>query len=77
MNQSKNTGNSFVVFCGSKDTMEKISERGARALNPKTMKYQLIDKSAKYSVVKSGHVLYDLVADIDLRRIANEKGLIL
>ena len=67
----------YTVFCGGKETMEAIASHGAKGLNPRTMKYQIIDKNAQYEVVKTGEVLHDLLSDIDLRGIAEKKGLIL
>lgn len=67
----------YPVFVGAKETMEKIALRGARALNPKTMRFQLIDKLARYEVRKhhSGGLLYSLMSNIDLLKVANDNGL--
>jgi len=76
----------FEVFCGSKETMEMIASKGARGLNPKTMKWQVIDKTAQYEVREdkrfldeegNEHIMADLLSNLDLRTIAKEKGLIL
>ena len=83
----------YEVFCGSAKAMLKIMEIGAKGLNPKTRKFQIIDKKARYKVridkiieadelhqKKYGekHIkLATLLSDKDLRKIAEEKGLIL
>jgi hypothetical protein len=75
--------NNFEIFCGSKETMESIANRkcGAVALNPRTMRYQTIDKAAKYEVkptpTKEPSCLFSLYSNLDLRAIAKEKQLIL
>lgn len=76
----------YEIFCGSKNTMEQIKLKGARALNPTTMKFQVIDKKALYKikidniiVVDEGkeHICAALFSNINLRKIAEDKGLIL
>lgn len=64
------------IFCGSLETMQKVANRGVRALNPRTMKWNVINKKAKYNVVSSG-VLTSLFSDIDLCKEAKERGLII
>jgi len=90
--QMKGVFKVFEVYIGSHDTMGKIAQRGATGLNRKTMRYQVIDKTAKYSIVDTCHkdcVSYSdcqakghspcatLYSDKDLRAIAKEKGLIM
>lgn len=66
----------YVVFCGQYEVMKAITEKGARALNPKNHKYQIIDENAKYEIVKDKSGFYELKCDKDLRKIAQENGLI-
>lgn len=66
----------YVVFCGQYEVMKAIAEKGVRALNPKTHKYQIIE-NARYEIVKDKSGFYELKCDKDLRKIANENGLIL
>lgn len=76
----------FEVNCGSREAMEMIAERGKTALNPETMKWQIIDSNAKYQirvdkVIKDSETGKDiecctLLSNMDLRSIAKEKGLI-
>lgn len=66
----------YVVFCGQYEVMKAIAEKGARALNPKNHKYQIIDENAKYEIVKDENGFYELKCDKDLRKIAQENGLI-
>lgn len=78
----------YNIFVGSADTMNKIANRpqGAVALNRKTMKWQTIDKDAKYEV-RIDKVIQDdegnniecatLLSDLDLHSIAKEKELIM
>lgn len=77
----KNQKFEFEIFCGAKETMDSISKRGAKALNRKTTKHQVIDRSAKYEVRKTDtkfkSSLYSLYSDKDLHAIAKEKGLIM
>lgn len=65
----------YEVACGSLKTMEMIKEKGFKALNPNTHKFQIVDKEAKYEIVKDG-ILYFLKSDKDLIKIAKAKGLI-
>ena len=67
----------YVVFCGQYAVMKAILEKGARALNPKNHKYQIIDKNAKYKILKDKTGFYELRSNKDLRKIAKENGLIL
>jgi hypothetical protein len=71
----------YEIFCGAKDTMEDIAKRGARALNRKTMRWQVIDKTALYEVrqteTKEPSTLHSLFSNLDLRQIAKEKNLII
>lgn len=67
----------YVVFCGQYEVMKAIAEKGARGLNPESNKYQIIDKNAKYKILKDKTGFYELKCDKDLRKIANENGLIL
>lgn len=78
----------YEVFVGSEKTMNSIKEKGARALNLKTNKWQIIDKDAKY-FIRIDKTIPDeysetgftncctLLSDKDLRTIAKEKGLII
>lgn len=65
----------YKIACGDYETMKTIAERGFRALNPKTHKWQVVDRKAKYKVLPDG-IAYTLFSDKDLRKIADEKGLI-
>lgn len=67
----------YVVFCGQYEVMKAITEKGARALNPKNHKYQIIDENAKYKILKDENGFYELRSDKDLRKIAKENGLIM
>ena len=67
----------YTVFVGAGDTMQRIATMGATALNPKTMRSQVINKSATYSVQRAGESLYELRSNIDIRTEAEQKGLIL
>lgn len=76
----------FEVACGSLETMQKLAKKGLRALNPKTMRYQVIDKNAVYEAryhktIKDTDgndcVLGLLFCDVDLHKIAKVKGLIM
>lgn len=40
----------YEVFCGSYEAMKMIADRGAKALNSKTHKFQVIDKNAQYKI---------------------------
>lgn len=66
---------SIKIVCGSYEAMAMIKERGFKALNPKTKKFQIVDKHAKYEIVKEDN-LYFLKSDKDLIKIAEKKGLI-
>lgn len=76
----------FKVFCGSKEAMEAIAQQGVKGLNPKTMKWEIIDKKAKYQVIEDscdkciskGECISKcatLYSDRDLRIFAKQKGL--
>lgn len=74
----------YEIFCGSKETMESIAKKGAKALNPKTMKWQVINQEAQYEVREDKtiydddgkpHICATLLSNMDLRAIAKEKGL--
>ena len=67
----------YVVFCGQYEVMNAIAEKGARGLNPESNKYQIIDKNAKYKILKDKTGFYELRSNKDLRKIAKENGLIL
>lgn len=68
----------FTIFCGSYEAMKMIADNKARALNPKTHRFQIIDKEALYKVIKDDDSsLFFLKSDKNLRKIAEEKGLIL
>ena len=67
----------YVIYCGQYEVMKAIAEKGARALNPKNHKYQIIDENAKYEIVKDENGFYELRSDKDLRKIAKENGLIM
>ncbi len=83
----------YEVFCGSYEAMKKIAENGAKALNYKTNRFQIIDKTAKYKVRIDNIIEADkayqekygekyiktatLLSDKNLRQIAKEKGLII
>ena len=69
----------YSIFCGSKETMQNIANRKARALNPKTMRWQVIDSTALYKVVPDpkSDLLYWLTSNKDLTKIAKVKGLII
>lgn len=66
----------FNILIGSKEVMEEYAKSGVSALNPKTMKFQIINKEAKYKVIDDG-IGATLTSDIDLITEAKEKGLIL
>lgn len=76
----------YEVNCGSREAMEMIIAKGKVALNPKTMKWQIIDKNAKYQI-RIDKVINDsetgnkiecctLLSNMDLCGIAKQKGLI-
>ena len=67
----------YVVFCGQYEVMKAIADKKVKGLNPKNHKYQIIDKNAKYKILKDKTGFYELRSDKDLRKIAKENGLIL
>jgi len=67
----------YEIFCGSRLTMEKTMERGVVGLNPKTHRWQIVDKAAKYEIIHLKKTLYALMSDKDLQGVARERGLIL
>ena len=67
----------YVVFCGQYEVMKAIADKKVKGLNPKNHKYQIIDENAKYKILKDKTGFYELRSDKDLRKIANENGLIL
>lgn len=67
----------YKIFCGAKETMEKIAFRHARGLNPKTMKWQVIDKTAKYEIVSGKGIIFWLTSNLNLDKIAKQKSLII
>lgn len=64
-----------LVAYGSFETMKTIKDKGFKALNPKTHKFQIVDKKAKYEIRPDG-IGFSLFSDKDLRKIAEEKELI-
>ena len=75
----------FLVNCGGLETMEKLAAHGRKALNPKTHKWQIISKSAKYKVVEGESIQSEeyglqrtanLYCNEDLVAIAKAKGLV-
>lgn len=78
----------YEIFVGGEEAMQMMADHGAKALNPKTMRWQIIDKNAKY-IVRIDKTISDdisptgftnmatLLCDKDLRSIAKQKGLIL
>ena len=68
----------YEIFHGRETTMKMISENGARGLNPKTHKFQIIDKYAKYQIrIDKSGVTGTLLSNKNLIKIAEQKGLIL
>lgn len=69
----------YEIFCGSYNAMKMIASNGAKALNRKTKKFQIIDKKAKYKIEKDSDsdILYILKCNKNLRKIAENKNLIL
>lgn len=67
----------YVVFCGQYEVMKAIADKKVKGLNPKNHKYQIIDENAKYKILKDKTGFYELRSDKDLRKIANENGLII
>jgi len=66
----------FEIYNGSKYAMELIKSQGVRALNPRTMRYKAVNKLASYEVIDKDHT-HVLTSDMDLRKEAKQKGLIL
>ena len=75
----------YEIFCGSIETMKRIAEEGVKALNPKTMRWQIVNKNAKYEIKEDYRIPIGdeikigatLLSNIDLRKEAEEKGLII
>ena len=67
----------FIVLYGAEHTMKRVAQKGCTALNRNTMRYQLIDKAAQYTVHRVSGDLFVLKSDKDLPSIAKNKGLIL
>ena len=69
----------YRILCGGYETMKKVAEKGVKGLNSKTMKWQIVDKGAIYSIRKpdKGKTLSYLYSDKDLHNIAEQKGLII
>lgn len=65
----------YEICYGDLETMKKIKEKGFRALNTKTHKFQIVDKNAKYEIRPNG-IGFSLFSNKDLLKIAEEKGLI-
>lgn len=75
----------FRVCTGGLETMTKIAQKGLKGLNGKTMRYQVIDKNAHYLVIKDREPIVSeeygvqwlatLYSDLDLQKIAEQKGL--
>ena len=72
-------GYPYRIFCGHVETMRRVAEHGARALNTKTHKWQVVDKTAKYLVVEDnvGNGAADLFSNLDLRKMAKDRGMII
>lgn len=77
----------YPVLCGALSTMESYVRHGVPGLNPKTMRWELIDRDALYTVridkkiedssAEGGTaVLGTLLCDRNLKAIAQQKGLI-
>lgn len=75
----------FRICCGALNTMLLIAERGYKRLNPRTRKWQVVDKNAIYEIRNvqnfvsdegQPYTCADLYADRDLGTIAKAKGLI-
>ena len=66
----------YEVAVGTKRAMGILKKHGFRGLNPRTMRYQVIDKNAKCQVVKD-QPGYALHCNKNLRAIAKRKGLIM
>jgi len=78
----------FTIFVGSEETMTACANHGVRALNPKTMRWQIVDKNVKYQVRIDKAIedeysptgfcnMATLLCDKDLKAIARGKGLLL
>mgnify|MGYP001565155193 CR=1 FL=1 len=69
----------YEIFVGSRKAMQMIKRRGAMALNPRTHKWQVVDRTAEYKAEKdpSSAIGWRLMSDKNIRKIAEEKGLIL
>ena len=77
----------YPVLCGALSTMERYAEHGVPGLNPKKMRWEIIDREAIY-FVRSGKEIEDsyapegksicatLLCDRNLTAIAQQKGLI-
>ena len=66
--------------------MNRVAERGVKALNPRTHKWQLVSKAAKYEVREDKRFIGSdgqevvtgiLLSNENLKAIAKEKGLII
>ncbi len=76
----------YHLHCGAMETMQKIATRGKFALNPRTMRWKLVSKTAQYKVVEDNRPFdeqgreriptADLFCNEDLKRICKEKSLI-
>lgn len=66
----------YEVYCGAFETMKEVAIKGAKGLNSKTHKWQIIDTTAKYYIMPDGigAILY---SNLDLHKIAKEKELII
>lgn len=66
----------FRIFIGNLDTMQNIANHGVRGLNPKTLRYEVVDYSAMLVAIQTnsgnGEVpaLGELRFNIDLFSIA-------
>lgn len=67
-----------LIYVGTIKAMKIVAKRGVKVLNPRTMKYQTVSKTAKYSVVPDPeiHGGATLYSNEDLKRIAEEKDLV-
>jgi hypothetical protein len=73
-------------MCGSLEDCQKVAARGERMLNPKTHRWQLVSKTAKYFVEKDKEPVVseeygenwgaNLWSDEDLKEIGRTKGLV-
>lgn len=68
----------YTVYVGTKEAME-IAAKGVNGLNKKTMRPQLVNKTAKYKLVKDpqSETGWMLLSNLDLRTIAKQNGLIM